>query len=1099
MLLLSLIPNIDTAELAEHVKTAASESITEEDLRIRVESVFGDVLRPLGLSFGRYETSAGKYSEVSASRIDALHSFVVIEYERPHTFENKAKYLHAVEQVKNGINGHAGDLRQNPARYFGVAIDGYRIGFVRFKSDKNDFEVTKVPLDVNRTTIAKMVEAIVGLRRKALYAEELLRDFGPESELSKKCIGVLYERISGRVNGRTEMLFADWKRVFSQVCAYEPDKLSGLEEYYGFTKGSTDVERLLFSVHTYFALLMKLLAAEVSSLYWPIMGSYLKALDEAYHKGLITFRDQLKELENGGLFTRLGISNFLEGDYFSWYLDEWSESLSEVYAEVIGRLSDYDPSTADIEPERIKDLFKQLYQKLVPKKVRHDLGEYYTPDWLADLVLDEVGYQKESFADLKHETGDSGAPLNIRLLDPSCGSGTFLVLALGRLRDYIEDEWLDKRIALERITKNVVGFDLNPLAVLAARANYLIAIGDLLREKGSATIEIPVYLADSILAERKTTVLGESTYSLRTIVGEFRLPMELADTGRLGEVLSIMEECLNLKCDSRDFSKRLAQVGLASEDAILSDLYRKMLSLEEQGKNGIWLRVLRNSFAPFLAKRFDYVVGNPPWINWDNLPEAYRDVTKDLWERHGLVQRTKGFGLGKVKKDIAMLFVASCVERFLTEEGKLGMLVPFTLFKTQAGAGFRVFLTYKCAIIKTHDLVSLAPFEGALNRTSLLVVRQGSTRFPVGCTSWGRGAQPSVPFGATLAQVVKTTTRDEMVLEPIEGVNRPESSWYMVQREALTAVRKALGPAAYRAFAGVYTGLNSAYWVRVVSREPGDILVVTNLANSGKKVIEEITAPIEAKLVYPLIRGRDVAKWRSSPSGYIIVPHDRSSGRPLAERELRVAYPKCMGYLIRLQGHLSSRNIQKLWGKDMPFYSLYDIGEYSFAPFKVAWKYVAGKISGKGEFAVAVIPSSNDAILGEGIPIPNEKLMFIPIGTRQEADYVAAFLNSSIVRLIVASYTIETAISTHVLKHVRVPKYEPNNALHMRLANLSLQAHDICAKGETDRLEALEEEIDVIVAKMFGLKDAEVKAVRDSLDVLLGEETGQADEEENVD
>jgi len=83
------------------------------------------------------------------------------------------------------------------------------------------------------------------------------------------------------------MLFEDWRRVFSQVCAYSPEKIKGLEEVYGFDKGKADPEKLLFALHTYYALIMKLLAAEVASLYvTPKLWSYLKALEDAYYRGM---------------------------------------------------------------------------------------------------------------------------------------------------------------------------------------------------------------------------------------------------------------------------------------------------------------------------------------------------------------------------------------------------------------------------------------------------------------------------------------------------------------------------------------------------------------------------------------------------------------------------------------------------------------------------------------------------------------------------------------------------------------------------------------------------------------------------------------------
>ncbi|NHV97326.1 MAG: hypothetical protein HA494_06015 [Thaumarchaeota archaeon] len=208
------------------------------------------------------------------------------------------------------------------------------------------------------------------------------------------------------------------------------------------------------------------------------------------------------------------------------------------------------------------------------------------------------------------EKNDALAPLDLRLLDPACGSGTFLVLAIGRLRRYVEEHWVDKGTALRRITKNIVGFDLNPLAVIASRTNYLIALGDMLRERGDEPIEIPVYLADSILVERRQTLTG-AAYILKTAVGEFSIPTSAVEKGLLAKTLTVIEECIRGKRSLNEFKARLLrEVSLEKDEVlILSELFEKLLRLEKEGKNRIWTRILKNSFAPFFAGKFDYVVG----------------------------------------------------------------------------------------------------------------------------------------------------------------------------------------------------------------------------------------------------------------------------------------------------------------------------------------------------------------------------------------------------------------------------------------------------------------------------------------------------------
>ena len=81
--------------------------------------------------------------------------------------------------------------------------------------------------------------------------------------------------------------------------------------------------------------------------------------------------------------------------------------------------------TLDVDPDNTRDLLKRLYQNLMPKALRHDLGEYYTPDWLAERLLNQLGYT-EKVKNLPQK----------RILDPACGSGTFLVLAIKRVRQW---------------------------------------------------------------------------------------------------------------------------------------------------------------------------------------------------------------------------------------------------------------------------------------------------------------------------------------------------------------------------------------------------------------------------------------------------------------------------------------------------------------------------------------------------------------------------------------------------------------------------------------------------------------------------------------
>ncbi|MFS8807910.1 N-6 DNA methylase, partial [Synechococcus sp. R6-10] len=272
-------------------------------------------------------------------------------------------------------------------------------------------------------------------------------------------------------------LFRQWQTFFSQSIDYSEAfggrKLQPLQKWArkaGIDIRSADeAERLFFVMHTHFALLAKLLGyLAVSRLLAPgvgasPLGSWLGDSN--------TLQQRLDDLESGGVFRQLGIVNLLEGDFFAWYLYAWNNHIERALRGILQRLDEYDPTTLALVPEETRDLFKQLYHYLLPREIRHNLGEYYTPDWLAMHMLQRT--VPELFTEPTPETESELRQriLETRFLDPACGSGTFLVLLVARLRELGRALPINERDLLNAILQNVVGFDLNPLAVLTARVN----------------------------------------------------------------------------------------------------------------------------------------------------------------------------------------------------------------------------------------------------------------------------------------------------------------------------------------------------------------------------------------------------------------------------------------------------------------------------------------------------------------------------------------------------------------------------------------------------------------------------------------------------
>src|SRR5690606_406061 len=143
--------------------------------------------------------------------------------------------------------------------------------------------------------------------------------------------------------------------------------------------------------------------------------------------------------------------------------------------------------------------------------------EYYTPDWLAEHVLDGLGYGSD--------------PNKLRVLDPSCGTGTFISLAIRRARKVLFSAGKSDYEVLTGVLGNVVGFDLKPVAVIAARTNYLIGLNTSLSavQTSGEQIALPVFLCDSLLSPKEDDRLLGDEYRMLTSVGEMRFPAKLGD------------------------------------------------------------------------------------------------------------------------------------------------------------------------------------------------------------------------------------------------------------------------------------------------------------------------------------------------------------------------------------------------------------------------------------------------------------------------------------------------------------------------------------------------------------------------------------------
>ncbi len=1034
---------------------------TEEDLKIGFEKLLEPIKTQLKLKFRnvKYEKS------VYQGRVDALHGQLVIEYEAPRSLGNTTKFAHALEQLKNYLTD------PDHSQAAGVGFDGQQIFFVRKKttkaSDSSEFSV-EGPYDFTPESAKTLLIYLRALSRLPLTAENLAQKFGPQGTIAANMISALVNALHywGEPD-RIRTFFNEWQRLFGivygeQFVSSNQEDVTKTLAYPYKIQASTNFPELLFCIHTYFALLMKLITVEILTLRDTAFGSsFASELANAHKEEL---KRQLEDMENGGIYSRKGITNFLEGDFFRWYLDAFeSPELKDAIREIARALSEFEPATSTLDPASTRDLLKKLYQYLVPQAVRHRLGEYYTPDWLAEFLLEEVGY----FGHTSH-----------RFLDPACGSGTFLVLAINRAIQYGKTtEQLSNYEIANRIVANIWGFDLNPLAVIAARTNYLFALGDLVNDllNQGQTIEIPIYLCDSVLTPTRTTGdLFGKFLEVATSVGKFQVPVEWVKDGgfSLARAAPLIEEMVKNRYSVEEAMSRLQTEGLAFtfNEQIVKNFYSQILELEKQNKNGIWARFLKNVFAPKMAGQFDFVVGNPPWIRWRFLSKEYREATTPLWKNYKLFS-LKGYAqmLGGAEPDFSMLFVYASSDYYLKDGAKLGFLITQEVFKSKgAGEGFRRFqLGDKkyLKVLKAHDLASVQPFEGATNKTAAIILKKGEkTEYPVPYIAWTKKkGVGKIATDKLLDEVLPLLQKKKYVAKPI-GSN--VGSW-QTQSIELEKLSKIEGKNYYLARKGVSPEPYGVFWLEIKQVLSNGDLIICNLSKKGKFSIQPIEERIEQDLVYPAIRGRDITRWGFRVEIYFILVNDPDN--PMSgylEETMKKKWPRTYSYLLNFKNILLQRAAYKKFHKNAghPFYSQYNFGKYTLSLYKVVWGYMSNDIS-------ASVVSSIKTPIGFKNIIPFNTITFFTTDNESEAHYLCAIINSTPVRDFIKSFSSAgRGFGTpSVMEHVGIPKFDPNNEIHQKLAEVSKQCHWLKTEGKESEIAQLEQENDNLVRQLFGI------------------------------
>lgn len=780
----------------------------------------------------------------------------------------------------------------------------------------------------------------------------------------------IYKKLNNTTD-KTVKIVEGWKREFKYVYGDVEANLSSnnklnMEEIlkrYGIVPEedtmSEQAQMLFYSIQTYFSLLIKMMMKEVLS-------------EETYEA-------TAEEVILGKYAAKFGIKNYCSPDWYSWPVFEIENGFSSVLKKIEESVVDYRSliSISDFAKNNNYDYIKQMYEAIIPKELRHALGEYYTPDWLAEETLNTV-------------LGFDGIDIKQNFIDPTCGSGTFLFKTI-----------CEKRRAgcsIDEIISSVSGIDINPLAVMTAKTNYLLAIIDLIDK--SKEIEIPVYNADIVKFDEEF-----SNEPLCDFMQAGNPQLEI------------------LKYAALDRQKALSQ------------------------------------------KKKDVIIGNPPWVNWEYMPEEYRRGSQHLWLDYNLFS-AKGRDLSFSKEDISVLITYIVMDRLLKDGGILAFVIRKGVFKSaQNGVGFRSFkLKDECGIkvLRADDLSKIRAFDNATNSTALVYLKKGEdTSYPVPYIFWEKRTDlKKLSFnGYSELREVKAqmTLIKQKAMPAVE--DDITSIWLTANEDELESMNKVLGKNNYKARTGVFTGgANAVYWLNVNGRDRAKV-EISNIVERAKRKAEKITRTIEPDYVFPMLKGSNVRKWDISYDMYLLCPHTAETKMwPVAQTILEKEVPDTLEYLRFFKEDLDSRKGFAGWEKEIQkqeFQAILRIGEYTFSPYKVIWKYIAS------EFVCAVISNVDDEFLGNKMILPNEKIMYVSFEDEDEAYYLCGILSSTLVANCVKSYMNPTSISVHVLNKLNIPTFDRNNYDHITIARECKNGH-----GQKDISEYISR-IDTIVSRIY--------------------------------
>ena len=489
--------------------------------------------------------------------------------------------------------------------------------------------------------------ALVSLEGVSPDREGIAGHFGPGSPSYQRDIAALKSLYQENADLETirvkRQLWYDLLRTALGEIAYSPEGMSD-ESRAALEKVGVGPEEMddLFVRHTY-------LGAVIGMVVQASFGIDIRRLAATDPADLLQGRE---------LYRATGLQGVLESDFFTWPNEVGGNPLLQTLARRVARFD-----WADAPP----DTAATLYETIIPPEERRQLGEYYTPTWLARAMIREL----------------VDAPLNQRVLDPACGSGTFVAEAVAHFIAAAGAANCEPKEVLNRLREAVTGIDVHPVAVHLARAAWTLAARPAINAASAAgydaSLSIPVYLGDALqLRFRTGDMFAENQITIQTLDEEnteLVFPISLVQRAEnfdalMGDISTSIE-----RGDDPALALDDNAVNDSAERQIIGNTIAAMQRLHDRGRNHIWAYYTRNMVRPVALSRSkgDVVIGNPPWINYNQTADILRTGLQSL--SRNLYGIWAG-GHYATQQDVAGLFFARSVDLYLKDGGVIGFVLP---------------------------------------------------------------------------------------------------------------------------------------------------------------------------------------------------------------------------------------------------------------------------------------------------------------------------------------------------------------------------------------------------------------------------------------